>query len=60
MAVVLRQDGTVEFYSNFVFLDKYEDKEKECVDVENAGDRFVFRCVNEKNKKLIKASLMQD
>ena len=42
MAIVLRENGRVEFYSDFTYVDKY-DQEK-CVNIEDAGDRFILRC----------------
>ena len=50
VAALLRENGRIEFYSDFIYVDKFEDPKLQCVDVEAAGKKFVFRLVKDSDK----------
>ena len=47
----MREDGSVEIYSDFILVDKYNDPILQCVDVEAGNHSFFFKMV--KNSHLI-------
>jgi len=52
VALALRKNGSVEFYSDFNYVDVFH-KQNDCVDIEAAGSKFVIRCVDQEHKKEI-------
>ena len=56
VAMLLRLDGTVEFYSDFIYTEMYIDDDNKCVDIEIGAQDFFLKCINtdeENNKKLL-------
>ena len=49
VALALRKNGSVEFYSDFNYVDVFH-KQNDCVDIEAAGSKFVIRCVDQEHK----------
>ena len=45
VSLLLREDGSVEVYSNFIYVGKIYDKERPCIDIETGARNFFFRLV---------------
>lgn len=50
MGIVLRQDGTVEVYSDFVLVDTFNNPKEQCVDIETDDKKFYFKLVLDSDK----------
>lgn len=61
VGMLLRMDGTVEFYSDFIYTDIYKEKDNICVDIEIGAQDFFFKNLNiEENKKPLAETLEND
>lgn len=49
VGALLRKNGRVEFYSDFIYTDYYFIANHECVDIESGGYNFYFKFVDKKN-----------
>ena len=45
VAILLRENGRVENYSDFTYTDCYENEAQQCVDIEVGGTNFFFKFV---------------
>ena len=43
VCVILRIDGKLEFYSDFIYTDTYYDATNKCVDIESGDEHFYFK-----------------
>ena len=47
VGALLRVNGRVDFYSDFIYTNSWNNPNFECVDLESGGSNFWFRCVDE-------------
>ena len=52
VGLLLREDGTVDVYADFIYVDTIFDKNYPCVDIEAGHTNFFFKMVNERAVKL--------
>ena len=46
VGTVLRKNGRIEFYSDFMLTEEHYDKEMPCVDIETDADVFYYKFID--------------
>ena len=50
VSLLLRQDGRVEIYTDFIMVDEIYDHKRQCVDIESGNRCFYFKMVQDSHK----------
>ena len=45
VGIALRENGRVEIYSDFIYVDQFHDPNMQCVDIETGSFNFYFKMV---------------